>query len=311
MSPDDRIERARQGDRRALARLVTLVEDGERGGDAVLASLYPAGGNARITGITGAPGAGKSTLVDHLIDRARVSGEVAVVAVDPSSPFTGGAILGDRVRMQRHSDDPHVYIRSLANRGHLGGLSATTPRVVALLDGIGFPEILVETVGVGQAEVEVASAADTVVVVVNPRWGDSVQAAKAGLLEIGDIFVVNKADRAGADETAAELLRMLEIGPPRAWRPPVLRTVATTGEGVDAVWDAVVEHRRHLESSGDLARRRTLRATNEVEAAVRERLRARFAGEAVAESELVVRVLARDLDPWTAAELVLADPSTR
>jgi LAO/AO transport system kinase len=291
--------------------LVTLVEDGERGGDAVLAALYRGGGSARITGITGAPGAGKSTLVDHLIDRARDSGEVAVAAVDPSSPFTGGAILGDRVRMQRHSDDPHVYIRSLANRGHLGGLSATTPRVVALLDGIGFPEILVETVGVGQAEVEVASAADTVVVVVNPGWGDSVQAAKAGLLEIGDIFVVNKTDRAGADETAAELLRMLEIGPPRAWRPPVLRTVATTGEGVDAVWDAVVEHRRHLESSGELARRRTLRATNEVEAAVRARLRARFASEAVAESELVVRVLARDLDPWSAAELVLADLSTR
>ena len=271
----------------------------------MLASVYASGGNARVTGITGAPGAGKSTLVDHLIDRARPSGDVAVVAVDPSSPFTGGALLGDRVRMQRHTDDPGVYIRSLANRGHLGGLSATTPRVVALLDGIGFPEILVETVGVGQAEVEVASAADTVVVVVNPGWGDSVQAAKAGLLEIGDVFVVNKADRAGAEEASTELLRMLEIGPPRAWRPPVLRTVASTGEGVGAVWDAIADHRRYLGSSGDLAMRRAARVVSEVEAAVRERLRVRFAGEGVAGSDLVGRVLARDLDPWTAARTIV------
>ena len=305
MSYDARIERARAGDRRTLARLVTLVEDGTQDGDEVLASVYGSGGNARVTGITGAPGAGKSTLVDHLIDRARPSGDVAVVAVDPSSPFTGGAILGDRVRMQRHTDDPGVYIRSLANRGHLGGLSGTTPRVVALLDGIGFPEILVETVGVGQAEVEVASAADTVVVVVNPGWGDSVQAAKAGLLEIGDVFVVNKADRAGADEATAELLRMLEIGPPRAWRPPVLRTVASTGEAVGAVWDAIADHRRYLRSSGDLAMRRSARAVSEVEAAVREQLRLRFAGEGVAGSDLVGRVLARDLDPWTAARSIV------
>jgi LAO/AO transport system kinase len=305
MSIDARIERARAGDRRALARLVTLVEDGTPVGDEVLASVYASGGSARVTGITGAPGAGKSTLVDHLIDRARPSGDVAVVAVDPSSPFTGGAVLGDRVRMQRHTDDPGVYIRSLASRGHLGGLSATTPRVVALLDGVGFPEILVETVGVGQAEVEVASAADTVVVVVNPGWGDSVQAAKAGLLEIGDVFVVNKADRAGADEAAAELLRMLEIGPPRTWRPPVLRTVASTGEGIDAVWDAITDHRRYLGSSGDLAMRRAARAVSEVEAAVRERLRIRFAGEGVAGSDLVGRVLARDLDPWTAARSIV------
>jgi len=207
--------------------------------------------------------------------------------------------------MQRHTDDPGVYIRSLANRGHLGGLSGTTPRVVALLDGIGFPEILVETVGVGQAEVEVASAADTVVVVVNPGWGDSVQAAKAGLLEIGDVLVVNKADRAGADEATAELLRMLEIGPPRAWRPPVLRTVASTGEGVGAVWDAIADHRRYLGSSGDLAVRRAARAVSEVEAAVRERLRVRFAGEGVAGSDLVDRILARDLDPWTAARSIV------
>jgi LAO/AO transport system kinase len=305
MSHDARIERARAGDRRILARLVTQVEDGTRVGDEVLASVYASGGSARVTGITGAPGAGKSTLVDHLIDRARPSGDVAVVAVDPSSPFTGGAVLGDRVRMQRHTDDPGVYIRSLANRGHLGGLSGTTPRVVALLDGVGFPEILVETVGVGQAEVEVASAADTVVVVVNPGWGDSVQAAKAGLLEIGDVFVVNKADRDGADEAAAELLRMLEIGSPRAWRPPVLRTVASTGDGVDAVWDAIADHRRDLGSSGDLAMRRATRAVSEVEAAVRERLRIRFAGEGVAGSELVGRVLARDLDPWTAARSIV------
>lgn len=188
MSRDPRIDLARDGDRRSLARLLTLVEDGSSAGSAALASVYADGGRAAITGVTGAPGAGKSTLVDLLVVRARSGGATAVVAVDPSSPFTGGAILGDRVRMQRHIADPDVYIRSLASRGHLGGLSASTPRVVAFLDGIGFSEILIETVGVGQAEVEVASAADTVVVVINPGWGDSVQAAKAGLLEIGDVL---------------------------------------------------------------------------------------------------------------------------
>ena len=306
MEIDPRIELARGGDRRALARLVSLVEDASAAGAAVIATVYRDGGGARITGITGAPGAGKSTLVDHLVDRARAQGEVAVVAVDPSSPFTGGAILGDRVRMQRHAADRGVYIRSLASRGHLGGLSASTPRVVAFLDGVGFPEILVETVGVGQAEVEVAAAADTVVVVVNPGWGDSVQAAKAGLLEIGDVFVVNKADRPGADETVGELVRMLDMGPMGAWRPPVLRTVATSGEGVDAVWEAVVAHRDHLRAENGLARRRSARAVAELESALRQRLREQIADDKIAGGEVIARVVARDLDPWSAADTVIA-----
>jgi len=309
MSRDPRIDPARDGDRRSLARLVTLVEDGSIAGSAVLASVYADGGRAAITGITGAPGSGKSTLVDLLVDRARAGGDVAVVAVDPSSPFTGGAILGDRVRMQRHIADSDVYIRSLASRGHLGGLSASTPRVVALLDGMGFSEILVETVGVGQAEVEVASAADTVLVVVNPGWGDSVQAAKAGLLEIGDVFVVNKADRPGTDEVVGELLRMLEMGPATEWRPPVLRAVATSGEGVDDVWGAVAAHRRHLASGDGLARRRSSRAVAELESALRRRLREQVGNGDIAGRDMLDRVVARELDPWTAADTIVAGNS--
>jgi LAO/AO transport system kinase len=224
------VDDARNGDRRALGRLVSDVEDDTTMGRETLAAVYQDGGAAWITGITGAPGAGKSTLVDLLIEHARPSGPVAVVAIDPSSPFTGGAILGDRVRMQRHTDDDGVYIRSMANRGHLGGIAAATPRVVALLDGLGYSEILIETVGVGQAEVEVASSADTVVVVVNPGWGDGIQAAKAGLLEVGDVFVVNKADRPGTEQAVKDLVGALEIGQARPWSPPVIETVATDDE---------------------------------------------------------------------------------
>ena len=252
-----------------------------------------------MTGVTGAPGAGKSTLVDGIIGRAATAGPTAVVAVDPSSPFSGGAVLGDRIRMQAHTDDPDVYVRSMANRGHLGGLADTTPRVVALLDGLGFVEVIVETVGVGQAEIDVASSADTVIVVVNPGWGDSIQAAKAGLLEIGDVFAVNKADRPGADETVGDLLRMLDMGPERAWHPPVVTTVATGGEGLDDLWEAVRGHRRHLAESGALARRRRERAAREIEAAVRSGLRRRSA-VAGAAGALLERVVAREIDPWAA-----------
>jgi LAO/AO transport system kinase len=181
----------------------------------------------------------------------------------------------------------------------------STPRVVAFLDGVGFPEILVETVGVGQAEVEVAAAADTVVVIVNPGWGDSIQAAKAGLLEIGDVFVVNKADRPGADETVGELVRSLDMSPPAAWRPPVLRTVATSGEGVDAVWEAVLAHRNHLRAGDGLARRRAARAVAELESALRERLREQIANDEIAGRDVIARVVARDLDPWSAAAAVV------
>ncbi|MDJ0923057.1 MAG: methylmalonyl Co-A mutase-associated GTPase MeaB [Acidimicrobiia bacterium] len=299
---------ARQGDRRALARLITLVENGGPTSDAVLAELFPGGGSAWTTGLTGAPGAGKSTLTDRLITVVRAEGsEVAVVAVDPSSPFSGGAVLGDRVRMQDHVDDTGVYIRSMASRGHLGGIAAATPRIVATLDGLGFPEILVETVGVGQAEVEIASNADTTLVVVNPGWGDSVQAAKAGLLEIGDVFVVNKADRPGVAETVRDLKQMLELGAAPGWAPPVITTVAATGEGIEDLWAAVRSHRSHMTSSGDLVEERRSRLIAEMESALLAGLRQRVRSSVPAETwaGLTDQVADRQLDPWNAASRLL------
>jgi len=298
------IERARSGDRRSLARLVSRVEDDTAEGRAALSSVYPTGGAAWVTGITGAPGGGKSTLVDGLIGPASAAGTLAVLAVDPSSPFSGGAVLGDRIRMQSHTGDPGVYIRSMANRGHLGGLADATPRVVALLDGVGFSEILVETVGVGQAEIDVASSADTVVVVVNPGWGDSIQAAKAGLLEIGDVFVVNKADRSGTDAAVTDLVRMLELGRERPWKPPVLTTVAISGTGIDDLWAAIGAHRRFLSETGALAIRRRNRAMREIEAAIRSDLRSRASLDD-ASGEMVDQVIARRVDPWTAAGTIV------
>ncbi len=306
--PDILIPQAQAGDRRSLARLITIVENGDGAGRKVLERVFAFGGTAWTTGLTGAPGAGKSTLTDRIIGLARGNGsEVAIVAVDPSSPFSGGAVLGDRVRMQDHIDDTGVYIRSMASRGHLGGIAAATPRVVALLDGIGFPEIAVETVGVGQAEVEIAGNADTTLVVVNPGWGDSVQAAKAGLLEIGDIFVVNKADRAGVGETVRDLTQMLELGGERDWAPPIIPTVASTGEGVQSLWDAIGEHRRYLESSGRLVESRRRRLVAEMESALMSGLRSRLRSS-VPEPEWIAltdRVASRDIDPWSAASQLL------
>ena len=221
------------------------------------------------------------------------------MAVDPSSPFTGGAILGDRVRMQDHTDDDGVYIRSVASRGHLGGVSASTPDVVAVLDAVGYPVVLVETVGVGQAEVEIAAQADTTVVVVHPRWGDSIQAAKAGLLEVGDIFVVNKADLDGAPAAAADLRQMLEMGPETAWVPPVIETSATTGGGVEDVWDAISVHRDHLVTTETLASARVQRARLAVTAAI-EQLAAGGIDPAAIDAA-AVSVAAGDTDPWSAA----------
>ena len=298
------ITAARNGDRRALARLITIVENGDPAAKGVFESVFHSGGEAWTTGLTGAPGAGKSTLTDRFITKARRRGDdVAVVAVDPSSPFSGGAVLGDRVRMQDHIDDAGVYIRSMASRGHLGGIAAATPRVVAVLDGIGFPEVMIETVGVGQAEVEVAGSADTTVVVVNPGWGDSVQAAKAGLLEIGDVFVVNKADRSGVGETVRDLTQMLDLGGPQDWQPPIIPTVAVTGEGVDVAWAAVGEHRAYLESSGRLVANREERLVTELEAALLAALRAHVYSTVSTPQlhELTARVRRRELDPWTAA----------
>ncbi|MDJ0952285.1 MAG: methylmalonyl Co-A mutase-associated GTPase MeaB [Acidimicrobiia bacterium] len=299
---------ARAGDRRALGRLITIVENGDGIASDILAEVFPAGGQAWTTGLTGAPGAGKSTITSRLIAAARESvDEMAVVAVDPSSPFSGGAVLGDRVRMQDHIDDHGVYIRSMASRGHLGGIAAATPRVVALLDGIGFPEIAIETVGVGQAEVEIAGNADTTLVVVNPGWGDSVQAAKAGLLEIGDIFVVNKADRPGVGETVRDLTQMLELGEQSEWSPPIVPTVASTGEGVDELWRAIAEHRVFLKTSGRLDELRSRRLVAEMESALMTSLRDQVRSSVPAGewAELTRRVAGRSVDPWSAATQLL------
>ncbi len=299
---------AGEGDRRSLARLLTLVEAATDQGRQVLASLFAATGRGWTVGLTGAPGAGKSTLTSGLIEHIRAEGtSVAVVAVDPSSPFSGGAILGDRVRMQDHIDDPGVYIRSVATRGHLGGISEATPRCLAVLDGIGFSEILVETVGVGQAEVDIAGSTDTTVVVLNPRWGDSIQAAKAGLLEVGDVFAVNKADRPGVEETVRDLRQMLELGGGQGWQPPILPTVAETGDGVAELWKAIAAHRRHLMESGELQAVRRARLVEQVRAEVvntmRRRVRRRMDDDTW--QRTIDRVAARQVDPWTAAREII------
>ena len=295
----------RRGDRVALARLLSVVE---AGGDAARAALtdlpVTVADGSWTVGITGAPGAGKSTLTNHVVSHLRQADErVAVLAIDPTSPFTGGAILGDRVRMQRHDTDPDVFIRSMATRGHLGGLSRAAPQAVRVLAAAGYGWVVVETVGVGQVEVEIAGAADTTVVVVNPGWGDGVQAAKAGLLEIGDVFVVNKADRAGVDATVHDLRSMLSLAGHRAWDPPIIETVATEDLGVAELLDALGAHRRHLETSGELAQRREQRIADELRALVLDRLAKRAddvcSGERFA---TVVRDVADGAsDPYTAA----------
>jgi LAO/AO transport system kinase len=310
-SPAELFESARTGDRSALARLLSLVERGGAPAHAVGRLAHPLSGHTYTIGLTGAPGAGKSTLTSELIGAARAAGdEVAVLAIDPSSPFTGGAILGDRVRMQDHALDDGVFIRSMATRGHLGGLALAAPEAVRALDAVGFPWVLVETVGVGQVEVEVAATADTTVVVVNPGWGDAVQAAKAGLLEIADVFVINKADRPGADDARRDLEHVLALsaGPADRWLPPIVATVATDGSGVADVLAAVRAHRAWLEADGRLAAKRAARIDDELEAILVARLRARVRDGAAQEvrARLHDDVAGRRLDPWAAADQLLA-----
>jgi LAO/AO transport system kinase len=271
---------------------------------------YKRGGQGYTVGITGAPGAGKSTLTSAVIKHLRsMQLEIAVLAIDPSSPFTGGAILGDRVRMQDHATDPGVFIRSMATRGHLGGLSLSTPEAIRMLDAVGRQWILVETVGVGQVEVEIAGKADTTVVVLNPGWGDSVQANKAGLMEIADIFVINKADRKGVEETRRDIEQMLELSDLAhdAWRPPIIATVGNTGEGVTQLWDAIVEHRSIIETSGELQKRRDFRLREELREIVARRLelRAREICTGDKWETLQDGVLDRSIDPWSAADEML------
>jgi LAO/AO transport system kinase len=307
-APADLVARSRDGDRAALAKVLSLIE---RGGDPareVGRLTHPAGGGAQILGITGAPGAGKSTLTSALVGVLREQDlRVGVLAIDPTSPFSGGAILGDRVRMGDHALDPGVFIRSMATRGHLGGLSLATPEAMRALDAAGFDPVIVETVGVGQVEVEVAGEADTTIVVVNPGWGDAVQANKAGLMEIADVFVINKADRPGVDETARDIGQMLDLSVVRDWRPPVVRTTSTTGEGVDELRRVIADHRAHLESSGELEVRRSTRLRNEMHRILAERLllQARALGSGDRFEALCAKVVARELDPWTATDTLL------
>ena len=291
-------DRLLSGDRRAVARAISLVEDADP--SPLMTSLFPHGGRARVVGLTGAPGSGKSTLADRLVAIARRRGdEVAVLAVDPSSPFTGGAVLGDRVRMQDHISDPGVYVRSMSTRGALGGLAQATGAATVVLDAAGFDLVIVETVGVGQSEVDVIELVETTVVVVAPGFGDGIQAAKAGLLEIGDIFVVNKADLDGADSVIRDLRQMLSFGAVRPWSPPVVASNAVRGDGVEALWHAIGSHQAFLDSPDGLPA-----STGRIERMIRRALVERVArtmNASVIPADLVAAVAGRRLDPWSAA----------
>ncbi len=307
------------GDRAALARLLSFVERGGEQSRNVARLVYRTPGQAYTVGMTGAPGSGKSTLTDRLVAAARQDGlrgsslqpagpdQVAVLAIDPSSPFTGGAILGDRVRMQGHALDDGVYIRSMATRGHLGGLALAVPDAVRVLSAVGLPLVLVETVGVGQVEVEVASATDTTVVVVNPGWGDTIQANKAGLLEIADLFVINKADRPGAKETRHDLEGMLDLTELGEWRPPIVDTVASTGDGIEELWSAIADHRTYLVDNDLLDTLRRERLERELHQVLVARVAEQVEAlrEASGYSAVIEALAAGELDPYEASDRLL------
>ena len=328
--PSALLDAAQDGDRVALARLLSYVERGGEQSRQVAHLVYRSPGHAYTVGLTGAPGSGKSTLTDRLIVAVREKGlpaddaaaadaaadtasaaaahQVAVLAIDPSSPFTGGAILGDRVRMQDHALDDGVYIRSMATRGHLGGLAVAVPDAVRVLSAVGLPVVLVETVGVGQVEVDVASATDTTVVVVNPGWGDAIQANKAGLLEIADLFVINKADRPGVRETRRDLEGMLDLTALGEWRPPIVETVASTGEGIDNLWKAIVDHRAYLDGSGlldKLRKERLEREFHQILVARLERKIVELHGSS-GYAAVIGSLTSGELDPYHAADQLLA-----
>ena len=304
----DLFERACGGDRRALGRLLTYVERSGARADAVAAAAWPLAGNAHVVGITGAPGVGKSTLTDCLAQAAAADGRrVAILAVDPSSPLTGGAILGDRVRMGSAADAGGPFVRSMASRGQSGGLALAAPAAVRLLDATGHDLIIVETVGIGQVEVDIARAADTTIVAVSPGWGDAVQANKAGLLEMADIFVVNKADRAGAADAGRDLEYMLDLGHRDRWRPPVTLTVATEGEGADELWKHVLDHRRHVRENSGGTDRRSLHAAEEIRRHLHRRVDALIEDRSGPAGQLFADVVAGRLAPSEAALRLAGD----
>ena len=302
------------GDPRALARLVSLAENAAPGLRPVMRALAPFTGRAWVIGLTGPPGVGKSTVTAALVAAFRQRGQrVAVLAVDPTSPFTGGALLGDRVRMQEHATDPGVFIRSMATRGHLGGLSAAAPQALRILDAAGFGVILVETVGVGQAEVEIAGLADTTLVLAAPGTGDAIQAAKAGILEVADIFVVNKSDQPGAQEAVRDLRTMIAMARRGEgdWKPPIVTTTATTGEGIADLTARLDAHWSWLASSGERDRRRLARARAEITALAVAALAVRMGGlpNGTGLDSLAARVAAGELDPFSAADELVAAAS--
>ena len=308
--PESLHRSSREGDRAALGRLISLVERGGELSRAVGRLTFASGQADHVVGITGAPGAGKSTLTDRLISAARrtLDVPVGVLAVDPSSPYSGGAILGDRIRMQGHALDPGVFVRSMATRGHLGGLALAAPEAVRVLAACGYPVVLVETVGVGQVEVEIAGAADTTVVVVNPGWGDAIQAAKAGLLEIADVFAINKADRPGAEETRRDLDSMLDMNMTMGdWRPPIVQCVPSEATGVDDLWTEITRHRLYLEDSGELEKRREKSLLDELRGVMVSRIEREVKASEEGERWQQVKnsLLKREIDPYQAAENLL------
>ncbi|SEH10364.1 methylmalonyl Co-A mutase-associated GTPase MeaB [Thermoleophilum album] len=307
---DQLAEAVAAGDRRALARAISLVENDDPRGWELVRALYPRTGRARVVGFTGPPGAGKSTLIARLVEHARNQGRtVGVLSIDPSSPFTQGAVLGDRIRLSEHFLDPGVFIRSMANRGALGGLAEAALQAVLLMDAAGREEIFVETVGVGQAEVDIVDNADTVVLVLIPGSGDSIQALKAGVMEIPDVICVNKADHPLTDTMVREIRSVLSLGPQQGWRVPIVRTEASRGEGVSELAAKIAEHRAYIEAAGELAERRRRNLRNEVLTIAAARLRRRLEA-AVADDPrlqaLLDEVVARRLDPASAAEQLLA-----